>query len=110
MKSINSQTNNKSSVNVLTVEFYKHFSNELAPVSLDVYDCWRKLGTMDAISRTEIISAISVLSGDKFFQVIKVAFTNIQFKTKISVFYSTPLPLCEEFATVFHSQCSYTLL
>ena len=37
MKSINSETNNKSPGNDgLTGEFYKHFSNEIAPV-LDVY-------------------------------------------------------------------------
>ena len=39
IKSINSQTNNKSQGNDgLTTEFYKHFSNELAPVLLDVFD------------------------------------------------------------------------
>ena len=41
------QTNNKSPGNDgLTTEFYKHFSNELAPVLLDVFDSWRKLDTM----------------------------------------------------------------
>ena len=38
----------------LTVKFYKHFSNELAPVPLDVYDSWRRLGTMGVTSRTGI--------------------------------------------------------
>ena len=39
IKSINSQTNNKSPNNDgLTAEFYKHFSNELAPVLLAVWD------------------------------------------------------------------------
>ena len=39
IKSINSQTNNKSPGNDgLKAVFYKHFSNELAPVLLDVYD------------------------------------------------------------------------
>ena len=39
IKPINSETNNKSPGNDgLTAEFYKHFSNELAPVLLDVYD------------------------------------------------------------------------
>ena len=38
-KYINSETNNKSPGNDdLTAEFYKHFSNELAPALLDVYD------------------------------------------------------------------------
>ena len=39
IKSINSQTNNKSpDNNGLKAVFYKHFSNKLAPVLLDVYD------------------------------------------------------------------------
>ena len=54
-KSINSETNNKSPGNDgLTAEFYKHFSNELAPVLLDVYDSWGKLGTMGVTFRTGI--------------------------------------------------------
>ena len=59
MKSINSQTNNKTSINDgLTLQFYKHFSNELAPVLLDVYDTWGKLDTMDVTSRKGIKSVI----------------------------------------------------
>ena len=55
IKSINSETNNKSPGNDgLTAEFYKHFSNELAPIFLDVYDSWGKLGTMGVTSRTGI--------------------------------------------------------
>ena len=47
IKSINSKTNNKPPGNDgLTAEFYKHFSNELAPALLDVYDSWGKLDTM----------------------------------------------------------------
>ena len=58
-KSINCETNNKSPGNdSLTAEFYKHFSNELTPALLDLYDSWGKLGTMGVTSRTEIISAI----------------------------------------------------
>ena len=39
IKFINSQTNNKSPDNdSLEAVFYKHFSNELAPAFLDVYD------------------------------------------------------------------------
>ena len=39
IKSINYQTNNKSSWNDgLIAEFYKHISNELASLFLDVYD------------------------------------------------------------------------
>ena len=46
-KSINSEANNKPPGNDgLTAEFYKHFSNELASVLLDVYDSWGKLDTM----------------------------------------------------------------
>ena len=40
----------------VTAEFFKHFSNELAPTLLDVYDSWRKLDTMRVTSMTEIIS------------------------------------------------------
>ena len=59
MKSINSETNDKSPGNDgLTAEFYKHFSNELAAVLLDIYDSWGKLGTIGVTSRTGIISAI----------------------------------------------------
>ena len=47
-KSINSQTNNKSSGNDgLDALFYKHISNALALVFLDVCDSRGKLGTMD---------------------------------------------------------------
>ena len=59
MNTINSETNNKPPGNDgLTAEFYKHFSNELAPVLLDVYDPWGKLDTMGVTYRTGIISAI----------------------------------------------------
>ena len=52
---INSETNNKFSGNDgLTAEFYKHFSNEIVPVLLDVYEFSGKLGTMGVTSRTEI--------------------------------------------------------
>ena len=52
---MNSETNDKSSGNDgLTAEFYKQFSNELAPVLLDVYDSWEKLGTMGVTSRRGI--------------------------------------------------------
>ena len=45
IKSINSETNNKPPGNDgLTAEFYRHFSNELAPVLLGVYDFMGKLG------------------------------------------------------------------
>ena len=45
--STNSETNDKSQGNDgLTAEFYKHISNEVTPVLLDVYDSWGKLGTM----------------------------------------------------------------
>ena len=53
VKSINSETNNKSpGDDGLTAEFYKHFSNELAPVPLDVYESW--LGTMGVTCGTGI--------------------------------------------------------
>ena len=59
IKSINSETNNKLPGNDgLTAEFYKHSSNELAPVFLDVYDSWGKFDTMGVTYRTGIITAI----------------------------------------------------
>ena len=65
VKSINSETNNRSPGNdSLTAEFYKDFSNELAPVLLDVYNSWGKLGTMDVTSRTGILS-VKYKKGDK---------------------------------------------
>ena len=65
IKSINSQINNKSPGNDgLKAVFYKHFSNELAPVLLDVYDSWGKLGTISVTSRTGIKSVI-YKKGDK---------------------------------------------
>ena len=65
IKSINSQTNNKSSGNGgLKAVFYKHFPNELAPVLLDVYDSWGKLGTISVTSRIGIIST-TYKTGDK---------------------------------------------
>ena len=43
IKSIISEINNQSPGNDgLTAEFYKHFSNTLAPALSDVYDSWRK--------------------------------------------------------------------
>ena len=64
-KSINAETNSKSPCNYgLTAEFYKHFSDELAPVLLDVYDSWEEFGTMFVSSRTRNIS-IKYKKGDK---------------------------------------------
>ena len=58
-KSINSETNNKPpGNNDLKEEFYKHSSNELAPVLLDVHDSWGKLDTKGVTYRTGIISTI----------------------------------------------------
>ena len=56
MKSIDSETNNKSPGNDgLTAEFYRHFSNKLTPVLLDVLkDSWGKLDTMGVTCRTGI--------------------------------------------------------
>ena len=65
IKSINYQTNNKSSGNDrLTVEFYKRFSIELAPVLLYVCKLWGKHGTMGFTSRIGVISVICT-KGDK---------------------------------------------
>ena len=55
IKSINSQTNNKSpGSDSLKVIFYEHSSNELAPL-LDVYYCCVNLGTISVTSRTGTI-------------------------------------------------------
>ena len=43
IKSLNSETNNKSPGNDdLTAEFYKYFPNKLANVLSDLYDSWGK--------------------------------------------------------------------
>ena len=55
IKSINSETNNKSPGNDgLTAELYKHFSKDLTPALLDVYESWGKFGTMGVTFRTGI--------------------------------------------------------
>ena len=52
IKSINSETNNKHPGNDgLTTEFYRHFSNGLAPVLLGFDDSWGKLDTMGVTYR-----------------------------------------------------------
>ena len=69
IKSINSETNNKTPGNDgLTAEFYRHFSNELAPVLLGVYDSWGKLDTMGVTYRRGIISATRALSRTNYFR------------------------------------------
>ena len=56
IKPINSETNDKSpGSDGLTAGFYKYFSNEIAPVLLDAYDSWAKLGTMRITFITGII-------------------------------------------------------
>ena len=66
IKSINSQTSNNTSPgnDGLKAGFYKHFSNELAPALLDVYDSWGKFGTISVTCRIRIISA-TYKEGDK---------------------------------------------
>ena len=65
INAINSQRNNKSPGNDgLTAEFYKHFSNDIAPMLLDLYNSWNELGIMGTSSRTGIISVI-YKKGDK---------------------------------------------
>ena len=66
IKSINSETNNKSLDNDgLTAEFSKRFSNELAPVLLDVDDSLGKFGTIGVTSRTGIGIIFYIKKGDK---------------------------------------------
>ena len=58
-KSTNSQTNNKSPGNdCLTAEVYKHFSNELSLILLNIYHSREKFDTVGAISGTGIISVM----------------------------------------------------
>ena len=65
LNAINSQKNNKSPGNDgITAEFYKHFSNEMAPILLEVFSCWKQIGTIGISSRTGIISVI-YKKGDK---------------------------------------------
>ena len=64
-KAIDSQKNSKSPGNDgLTAEFYKHFSKDLAPILLEVYNSWKQLGIIGISSRTGIISVI-YKKGDK---------------------------------------------
>ena len=68
IKSINSETNNKPPGNDgHTAEFYWHFSNELVPVLLGVYDFWGKIDTMRVTYRKGIISAIRAISRTNYF-------------------------------------------
>ena len=57
IKSINSQTNKKSSM-TWQKNYNKYFSIELSTILLDVHDSMEKLGTMGVISSTGIISVI----------------------------------------------------
>ena len=69
IKSINSETSNKPPGNDgLTAEFYRHFSNELAPILLGVYDSWGKLDTMGVTYGKGIISAIRAVSSTNYFR------------------------------------------
>ena len=69
IKSIMSETNNKLPGNDgLTGEFYRHFSNELSPVLLGVYDSWGKLDTMGVTKRTGNISAMRAISRTNYFR------------------------------------------
>ena len=87
IKSINSQTNNKSPGNHgLKAVFYKHFSNELAPVLLDVYDSSGKLGNITVTSRTVIVSSIYKKSDKRDIENYRhISFLNLYYKiyTKI---------------------------
>ena len=65
LNAINSQTNKKSpGMDGITAKFYKHFSNEIAPILLEVYDSWKQLGIIGISPRTGVISVI-YKKGDK---------------------------------------------
>ena len=53
--------NLQATADALTAEFHYHFSNELAPVVLDFYGSYGKLGTMGVI----IIISVICKKGDK---------------------------------------------
>ena len=60
IKAINAQKNSKSPGNDgLTAEFYKHFTNELALILVEVYDYWKQLGIIGISFKTSIILVIS---------------------------------------------------
>ena len=83
IKPINSQKNKSP---CLTAEFFKHFSNELAPVILDVYDPWGKLGTMPVTSRTGIISVIYKKSDKKYIANYRlILLLNLDYKTYATI-------------------------
>ena len=81
IKSINIEANNKSPANDgLTAEFYKHFSNQLAPVLSDGYDYWGRLGTMVVTYRTGIISATYIKKVKKRYYKLK---THVTYKLRL---------------------------
>ena len=67
IKSTNFQTNESPGNDSLTGEFYKNFSNELAPILLDLMTPGVKLCTVGVTSRTGIRNQESVIykKGDK---------------------------------------------
>ena len=100
---MNSQTSNKSPVNDgLKAVFYKHFSNELVPVLLDVYDSWGKLRTISVTSRAGIISAI-YKKGDKrnIENYRPISFSNLYYKistTILKVYLRYKIAFCHKVA------------
>ena len=67
--------------------FYKHFSNELAPVFLDVYDFWGKLGTISVTSMTEIISAMYKKCDQRNIEKCRsISFLNLYYKIYNTIF------------------------
>ena len=87
IKPINSQTNNKSLGNyILTAELYVHCSNEIATVVLDVYDSWRKLGTMFVTSGAGIISVIYIKVDKKdIVNYRSISFLNLHYEIYIKI-------------------------
>ena len=65
INAINSQRKNKPpGSDGLTAEFHKHFSNDISPILLDLYNSWNELAIMGTTSTTGIISII-YKNGDK---------------------------------------------
>ena len=95
----NSQTSKKSQGNDgLKAVFYKHFSNELAPVLLDVYDSWEKLGTISVTYRTGIMSAMHKKGNKRDIENYRrISFLNLYYKI-----YTTILKGCLCYKTVFY--------
>ena len=86
-------TSKAATTNGLKEVFYKHFSNELAPVLLNVYDSWGKLGTMDITSRTGIILPCIKKVIKEIYQTLKQIYRTMSSLNLEYKFYTTILKI-----------------